>query len=71
MSQGTDFVESSSFESDSDLSEPATKAGVMRSDQIIDPDGKPLKLKSSMAVKFAQAIRNKLLEEMKKLDMQH
>ena len=58
IGQGSGFDETSSFESDSSIS----KSSKRESNQ--DQEDKPLVLSSSMAVKFAQAIRNKLLYEM-------
>ena len=67
ISPESDFGESSSFESDSDRSfENSENKG---NNLALEAENRPINLSSGMAVKFAQAIRSKLLVEMKNMDM--
>ena len=67
ISPESEFVESSSFESDSDRS--FSNSDNRGNNLALETQNKPINLSSGMAVKFAQAIRSKLLVEMKNMDM--
>ena len=66
ISPESEFVDSSSFGSDSDRSFNSENK-----DNTLAPEAqdKPINLSSGMAVKFAQAIRSNLLLEMKNMGM--